>query len=288
YGTTKDHKFFLEVLEDQPIDLARDAADALAVPAEKRNDAQKATLRSRYRRDAWPEWKPLSRELAQIRGNERVLLDQVPTSLVFKEKTAPRDSFILKRGEYDKRGDKVGRGMPAALPLPGKELPMNRLGLAKWLLNPTHPLTARVAVNRFWQQCFGTGIVKTAEDFGAQGEPPSHPELLDWLAVQFREDGWDVKQMMKRIVMRATYRQSSRVTKDRLARAPANRLRPRGPRSRLDAEMLRDQALAVSGLLVDKLGGPSVKPPQPYGLWEAVAYPTSTTARFTADTGRER
>ena len=147
-------------------------------------------------------------------------------------------------------------------------------------------------VNRFWQQVFGTGLVKTAEDFGSQGEPPTHPELLlDWLAVQFREDGWDIKKTMRlRIVTSATYRQSSKATKDRLANDdPATtRLLSRGPRFRLDAEMLRDQALFVGGLLAEKTGGPSVKPPQPAGLWEAVGYVTSNTARFTADTGAEK
>jgi hypothetical protein len=169
-----------------------------------------------------------------------------------------------------------------------KNFPKNRLGFARWLVSPENPLTARVAVNRLWQQFFGTGLVKTAEDFGKQGEPPSHPELLDWLAVQFREEAWDVKKLMKRIVMSATYRQASRITADRLAKDPANRLLSRGPRFRLDAEALRDQALFVSGLLVEKTGGPSVKPPQPYGLWEAVGYVTSNTAHFTADIGVEK
>ena len=152
-------------------------------------------------------------------------------------------------------GDKVGRGMPAALHAPEKDLPMNRLGLAKWLLNPSHPLTARVAVNRFWQQCFGTGIVKTSEDFGLQSQPPSHPELLDYLASQFIADGWDVKTFMKRLVMSATYRQSSRMTPELVRRDPDNRLLARGPRYRLDAEMVRDQILYVSGLLVEQVGG---------------------------------
>ena len=282
-GTSKDHKFSFELTDDQAADLARDAADALAQPPEKRSDVQKAALRSRYRRERWPEYAALNRQRNDARGKEKVLLDQIPTTLIFKEKAAPRDSYILKRGEYDKRGDKVGRGLPAALPAPAKDLPMNRLGLAKWLLDPTHPLTARVAVNRFWQQCFGAGIVKTSEDFGLQSQPPSHPELLDHLAIQFIEDGWDVKRFMKRLVMSATYRQSSKMTPDLVRRDPDNRLFARGPRYRLDAEMVRDQILFVSGLLVEKVGGASVKPPQPEGLWEAVGYTGSNTYRFVRD-----
>src|SRR6185295_20261425 len=145
------------------------------------------------------------------------------------------------------------------------------------------PLTARVAVNRFWQQCFGTGIVKTSEDFGLQAQPPSHPELLDHLATQFIADGWDVKKFMKQLLMSATYRQSSKMTPDLVRRDPDNRLLARGPRYRLDAEMVRDQILSVSGLLVEQVGGPSVKPPQPEGLWEAVGYTGSNTYRFVRD-----
>jgi hypothetical protein len=168
------------------------------------------------------------------------------------------------------------------------DLPNNRLGLAKWLVDSDHPLTARVTVNRFWQQLFGTGLVKTSEDFGSQGEPPSHPQLLDWLAAQMVTDGWDVKETMKRMVMSATYRQSSRITPELRERDPDNRLLARGPRFRLDAEMLRDQALAVSGLLNGKLGGPSVKPPQPDGLWFAVGYSGSNTVRFKPDEGDDK
>jgi hypothetical protein len=168
------------------------------------------------------------------------------------------------------------------------ELPQNRLGLAKWLIDPTHPLTARVAVNRFWQQLFGTGIVKTADDFGSQGEPPSHSELLDWLAAQFLADGWDVKKTMKRMVTSATYRQSSRIAPNIYRKDPGNRLLARGPRFRLDAEMLRDQAITLGGLLVEQLGGPSVKPPQPDGLWFAVGYSGSNTVKFVADKGRDK
>ncbi|HEX4589100.1 MAG TPA: DUF1553 domain-containing protein, partial [Gemmataceae bacterium] len=213
---------------------------------------------------------------------------QLPTTLVCREMPQPKTSFILKRGQYDQHGPEVGRVTPGFLPPLPASLPRNRLGLARWLVSPEHPLTARVAVNRFWQQCFGTGLVKTAEDFGIQGEPPSHPELLDWLAVDFRESGWDVKGLMRQIVLSATYRQSSRLTADRLAKDPANRLLSHGPRFRLDGEMLRDQALSVGGLLVEKQGGPGVKPPQPSGLWEAVGYLTSNTRNFTSDTAPDK
>ncbi len=228
----------------------------------------------------------LRSKLAEAEKRRKQVEKQVPTTMVFREKAGePKPAFLLKRGEYDQRGEKVGRAVPAFLPPLPPGAPVNRLGLARWLVAPNHPLTARVAVNRFWLQVFGTGIVKTAEDFGAQGEPPSHPELLDWLAIQFRQDGWDVKRFLKRLVMSAAYRQSSRVTPEKLAKDPANRLLSRGPRYRLDAEMLRDQALFLSGLLVEHVGGPSVKPPQPAGLWEAVAYTDSNTAHFQADTG---
>ncbi len=232
--------------------------------------------------------KPLNKEITEVRKERDELDKKVPSSLVFKEKSEPRPAYILKRGEYDQRAEPVGRYVPGFLPPLPEKAPRTRLGLAQWLVSAEQPLTARVAVNRFWQQFFGIGIVKTAEDFGSQGEPPSHARLLDWLAVQFREDGWDVKKTVNRIVTSATYQQSSRVTKDRLARDPANRLLSRGPRYRLDAEMLRDQALAVSGLLVEKIGGPSVKPPQPAGLWEAVGYTSSDTAKFVADAGHEK
>jgi hypothetical protein len=188
--------------------------------------------------------------------------------MVMEETAAPRPAFILKRGSYDMPGESVARSLPAVLPPLPVGWPNNRLGLARWLMDPSHPLTARVAVNRFWQMLFGIGIVKTTEDFGAQGEWPSHPELLDWLAVEFRESGWDIKKLLRTIVMSATYRQSSQATVDLIARDPENRSLARSPRLRLPAEMIRDQALFVSGLLVEKIGGPSVKPYQPERLWE--------------------
>jgi hypothetical protein len=272
--------------------LPQPIQEAVKVERDKRTDEQKKQLREYFIANVWSKaratFEPLKKQLADIDKERTALEQQMPATLVFKERKDPRPAYILKRGEYDQRGKEVGRATPAFLPPMSGDLPNNRLGFARWLVSANHPLTARVAVNRFWQECFGSGIVRTAEDFGHQGEAPSHPELLDWLAVQFREEGWDVKKVMKQIVMSATYRQSSRLTPERKAKDPANRLLSRGPRFRLDAEMLRDQALFASGLLVEKLGGPSVKPPQPAGLWEAVGYTGSNTVRFVADTGAEK
>ncbi|MGC8639163.1 MAG: PSD1 and planctomycete cytochrome C domain-containing protein [Isosphaeraceae bacterium] len=266
---------------------------ALAVERAKRTDAQKKELLTWFVEHSYsktrPVFDPLNARLAQAEKERSEIDAQIPTTLVFRERKGDlKPAYILNRGEYDQRRDKVGRALPAFLPPLPPGAPLNRLGLARWLVAPNHPLTARVAVNRFWLQVFGTGIVKTVEDFGSQGEPPSHPELLDWLAVQFREDGWDVKRLMKRLVMSATYRESSRMTPESVAKDPANRLLSRGPRFRLDAETLRDQAFYLGGILIEHVGGPSVKPPQPAGLWEAVAYTGSNTAHFKADTGFER
>ncbi len=204
---------------------------------------------------------------------------------VMQERSTPPEAYVLERGQYDRRGEKVTAATPHFLPPMPADLPRNRLGLAEWLLRPEHPLTTRVIVNRFWQEIFGTGIVRTAGDFGVTGELPSHPQLLDWLAVDFREHGWDVKRFYKMLVMSATYRQSAVITPEKFARDPDNRLLARGPRFRMDAEMLRDTALASSGLLVGKIGGPSVKPYQPVGVWEAVAMPESNTKKYVPDTG---
>ncbi len=190
----------------------------------------------------------------------------IPTTMVMEEMPTPRVTRVLLRGEYDKLGEAVSPGTPAALPPLAPGLPNNRLGFAKWLVQADHPLTARVAVNRHWQMLFGAGLVKSVEDFGAQGDWPSHPELLDWLAVEFRDNGWDTKKLLKTIVLSATYQQSSKASPPSLRGDPENRLLSRGPRMRLPAEMIRDQALFASGLLVEKLGGPSVRPYQPAGL----------------------
>ena len=219
---------------------------------------------------------------------ESKLEDSIPTVMIMAEMKKPRETFVLGRGQYDNPKDKVTAGVPAFLPPMAPGLPMNRLGLAKWIVNPANPLTARVAVNHYWQEYFGTGIVKTSEDFGSQGEQPSNPLLLDWLATEFVRTGWNVKAMQRLIVTSATYRQSSRVTPELAERDPENRLLARGPRFRLPAELIRDNALAASGLLNDRIGGASVFPYQPKGLWEEMAFGQGYSAQsYTESTGRD-
>jgi len=230
-------------------------------------------------------YQDLTKKIRALQQEESAIKARGTVAHVMQEKPSEPMAYVLYRGEYDKRRDPVKADTPKSLPPMPKELPRNRLGFAQWLLRPENPLTARVTVNRFWQEVFGTGIVKTSEDFGTSGELPSHPELLDWLAVEFRESGWDVKRFFKQIVTSATYRQSAQVTPEKLEKDPDNRLLSRGPRYRLDAEMIRDYALAASGLLVRKIGGPSVKPYQPDGVWEAVAMIGSNTRDYRRDSG---
>jgi hypothetical protein len=222
-------------------------------------------------------------KLYEVRKQREHFLAGLPTVMVMQEKPVRNDTFLLIRGQYDRPGDKVTRAVPKALPALPVDAPLDRLGLARWLVSPRHPLTARVTVNRIWQMVFGTGIVKTVEDFGSQGEWPVHPELLDWLAVEFQEKGWDVKALLETIVTSSTYRQSSKVNPRLLQKDPENRLLARGTRTRLAPEMVRDQALSMSGLLVEKLGGPSVKPYQPAGLWKELA----GGADYQRDTGEK-
>jgi len=210
--------------------------------------------------------------LLAMRDERDALLKEIPTTMVMSERASPRPSFVLGRGDYRNKTVEVKPGTPAMLPAMPAGLPRNRLGLAQWLTSAENPLTARVTVNRFWQLYFGTGLVKTAEDFGSQGDPPSHPELLDWLAAEFMESGWNVKAMQKLIVTSAAYRQNSAAPEELIERDPENRLLARGPRFRLPAEMVRDTALAASGLLNGKIGGESVRPYQPPGVWEEISY----------------
>ncbi|MDZ4687303.1 MAG: DUF1553 domain-containing protein [Planctomycetaceae bacterium] len=197
---------------------------------------------------------------------------EIPVVMIAQDRDELRETFVLERGQYNQRGEPVTAGVPAVLPRIPEGAPLNRLGLARWLVDPNHPLTARVAVNRVWQHFFGMGLVRTSGDFGAQGELPAHSELLDWLATEFLRSGWDRKALDRLIVSSAVYRQSSAASPELWERDPDNRWLARGPRFRLPAEVLRDQALAASGLLVERLGGPSVKPYQPPGLWESVTY----------------
>ncbi|MCA9178936.1 MAG: PSD1 domain-containing protein [Planctomycetales bacterium] len=246
-------------------------ASVLQSPAEQRSEEDTRQLEqwllTRY---GSPQVRAAAAALQAAQQRLQQTGQAVPDTMVMRERSTPRTTHVLRRGEYDKPGEEVQAGTPEALPPMPADATANRLGLARWLVMSDHPLTARVAVNRLWQQLFGVGLVKTANDFGTQGEWPSHPELLDWLAVDFVESGWNVKAMLKQIVMSATYRQSSVADPELLAADPENRLLARGPRRRLDAEVIRDSALLASGLLSDRIGGPSVFPYHPAGLWQEI------------------
>jgi hypothetical protein len=242
-------------------------------------------LYSWYLRTKDTEHVRLSDEAQKLIAEKNDILKRGTVAHVMNEAPAPPKAFVLARGDYDKRGAEVQPATPAILPMMQEGLPKNRLGFAKWLLQPNHPLTTRVTVNRFWQELFGAGLVGSSGDFGATGQMPSHPELLDYLATSFRDDNWNTKNFFRLVVTSATYRQSASVSQEKLGQDPANKWLSRGPRFRMDAEMIRDYALATSGLLVNKLGGPSVRPYQPAGVWEAVAMPESNTRNYVADKG---
>jgi len=275
-GALDDLRFYSRVITPQEVEelaVHQPARATVAILPKKRSKSQKEDLRDYFLTyAAQPETRKLYAELTDLKREKEDLDWTVPNAMVMQEMDEPRETAILGRGDYRNRGEVVTPGVPAVLPAMAKDLPADRLGLARWLVDPGHPLTARVAVNRYWQMHFGSGIVKTAEDFGSQGEPPSHPALLDWLATEFIRTGWDVKAMQRLMVTSSTYRQSSRVTPELRERDPENRLLARGPRFRLPAEMVRDNALVASGLLVEKLGGPPVFPYQPKGLWEEIAF----------------
>ena len=257
--------------------------ELLATPAVQRTAEQQARLGRAYLERVDQEYAGMNRELADAASQREALEKSLPAVMVMRESPTPRETFVLVRGAYDQPGEKVSPDTPAALSAFPAGAARDRLGLARWLVDPANPLTARVAVNRWWQSYFGAGLVKTVEDFGATGEAPSHPELLDYLATELIASDWDVKAMQKRIVMSAAYQQSSRITPALAERDPENRLLARGPRVRLSAETVRDNALAISGLLKEKLGGPSVKPYQPEGLWEDVS--VERRAKYVPDAG---
>lgn len=233
-----------------------------------------------WRRRFAPEWAALETRRDELVQESADLEESLPTTMVSARAMNPRPAHILMRGAYDQLGDQVEANTPSALPAFPEDLPRNRLGLARWLVAPENPLTARVWVNRTWQHFFGRGLVSTPEDFGAQGAWPTHPELLDWLAVEFVESGWDVKGMQRRIALSRAYRQDTTVTPGLLERDPDNALISRGPRHRLDGEVIRDQALFAAGLLDESMGGPGVYPYQPDGVWFAVGYSRSNTVRY--------
>ncbi|HJM62949.1 MAG: DUF1553 domain-containing protein [Roseibacillus sp.] len=282
------HDFRLYQRELKPDEVRRLAkggviTDLLAIEQPKRTSKQNETILRYYLEQEDTSYRILKDRIAALESERAAIRKRGATTLVMQEKPSKPFAHILKRGEYDQPQEKVFPGTPAAmLPMP-KDAPANRLGLARWLMEPDHPLTARVSVNQLWQQVMGTGIVETAGDFGTMGQRPSHPDLLNWLAVEFRESGWDMKHVLRLIVSSAAYRQDSSSTPRKINLDAANRLLSRGPRFRLDGEMIRDQALAASGLLVRDLGGPSVKPYQPSGVWFAVGYTRSNTARFVQD-----
>jgi hypothetical protein len=272
----------------------KDLVQVLRKEPARRSEAEQARLRDFYLGQVCVATRstlaPLRREIEQARRARDEYEGSIPGTYVMGDRAQPRQAHVMLRGAYDKKGEPVEPGTPAFLPelrLPEGQTRARRLDLARWLVAPDHPLTARVAVNRFWQQFFGVGIVKTSEDFGSQGEPPVHPELLDWLAVDFRTQGWDVRRLVRALVSSEAYRRHSQATPEAWARDPENRLLARGPRFRLDAEQIRDQALAVSGLLNREMGGRGVRPYQPPNIWEAVGFVggNSNTRVYQADTG---
>ena len=286
--TVEDVRVYARALADsEATSLANAAlfAAVIAAPVEKRDAASVESLYGWWLTNVDDDGKRLAAERDALTRERSDIQSRGTIAHVMHEQEVPAKAYILNRGEYDQRLDEVAPSTPEFLPPFPDDLPRNRLGFAKWLTRDDNPLTARVTVNRFWQEVFGQGLVRTSGDFGVSGELPSHPELLDWLAVEFRESGWDVKQFFKLIVMSAAYRQSAATTPEKLERDPDNRLLSRGPRFRMDAEMVRDYALAASGLLSAKIGGPSVRPYQPPGVWEAVAMIGSNTRDYQQDGG---
>lgn len=260
------------VEQAQWIATAASINQILSIPDDKRTPAQRAKLRAYFVRHHAPQsLQQLAKRIEQLRERRNQLIESFPSTMVMQEMPTPRETFILNRGQYDKPGERVYPDTPNILPPLPKDAPNNRLGFAKWLVDKRNPLTARILVNRYWQMMFGTGLVKTVEDFGVQGEWPTHPELLDWLATEFMRTNWNIKKLLRLMVTSSTFRQSSRVTQEYLELDPENRLLARGPRLRLSAETIRDQALFASGLLIEQVGGPSVKPYQPSGLWEELS-----------------
>jgi mono/diheme cytochrome c family protein len=283
----QDLRIYNRELNEQEIGLlARDARIAYLVQSSaNRTDAENQELFDWYLTQKDEAFKTAQQKLLAVQNEKEEIRRRGTIAHIMVERAEEPIAFTLHRGEYDQRRDQVKPDVPAILPPMDPALPKNRLGLAKWLMTPENPLTARVTVNRFWQEVFGTGIVRTSGDFGISGELPINQELLDWLAVDFRTNGWDVKRLFYLMLTSAAYRQSAEVTDEKLVKDADNRLLSRGPRYRMDGEMVRDYALFVSGLMTPKIGGPSVKPYQPDGVWEAVAMIGSNTRDYRRDSG---
>jgi len=284
----QDIRFYTRVLKlDEVSSLGQGMRLAwlLSKPADNRSKTERSDLYNSWLTGFDKKYQEFTADLAKLNEEESAIKVRGTEALVMHERTNAPEAYILNRGEYTKRKDRVTPETPAALPPMAPDWPKNRLGLAKWLVSAENPFTARVTVNRFWQEIFGTGIVRTVGDLGVSGEIPSHPELLDWLAIDFRDHNLDVKRFIKQVVMSASYRQSATASPEKLAKDPDNRLLARGPRFRMDAEMIRDYALAASGLLVQKIGGPSVRPYQPDGVWESIAMIGSDTRVYKRDAG---
>ena len=274
-GLVDDVRVYSRKLDDAEVSVvavAETPDEIAALPADRRTPDQARKLRLAFLESAAsPGLTKAWKELREVRLEREDFIASLPTVMVMEERGEIRPTHILFRGAFDAPRERVEPGLPSALPpLPSGEA-NDRLGLARWLTDPSHPLTARVTVNRFWQMLFGRGVVSTAEDFGSQGAAPTHPKLLDWLASEFVASGWDVKGLLRTIVTSATYRQSSKATAEALERDPENLLLGRSPRQRLPAESIRDQALSIAGLLSSESGGPSVKPYQPLGLWKELS-----------------
>jgi mono/diheme cytochrome c family protein len=250
-----------------------------------RSEAEASELFDWYLAQKDEQFVKISQQIASLRQEKEAIRSRGTIAHVMNEKSEPAIAFILQRGEYDKRLDQVAADTPKILPPMAADLPRNRLGFAKWMMSVEHPLTARVTVNRYWQEAFGTGLVRTTGDLGVSGELPINQDLLDWLAIDFRDNGWDVKRLFRLMLTSATYRQAAEITDSKLVKDPDNRLLSRGPRFRMEAEMVRDYALFASGLLSSKIGGPSVKPYQPDGVWEAVAMIGSNTRDYVREKG---
>lgn len=290
-GAIQDVRIYARELDDSEIGaLARlpELRQALATAADQRTDAQLEQAYQYYTATRDPQRNRLADRVRALQQEQDQIRKRSPVTHIQQERMDSQPTaHLLMRGEYDQPGEQVAADVPAALHSLPQGAPQNRLGLARWLVDPANPLTARVTVNRFWQQLFGQGIVGTTEDFGVMGDLPTHPELLDYLAVDFREHDWDVQRLFKQILMSATYRQAAAITPEKLEADPDNSLLSRGPRFRMDAEMIRDAALAASGLLSPKMFGPGVKPYQPEAIWSIVGLPGGNTRDYEQSSGED-